>query len=656
MSERAFVAKRFDGGWATDKKVGIANSFAYSQSIDFRKSPSQFSVLPGPTREDQGNLHDLIQNQVIVADGTIYACGNNGYFYKRTTAGVWSAESSMVPSTFGMDYRQDADAVYICARKSVSLYQPISGTPSMKPAYYASSVATPNTTFEDGTSDTAYTINPDKEDGTTTTAIMTSFSENILNTRYFQSDIEPCNKISVFIDAKGTGNWTLTLHDGLNNVLGTSTVANASLTNNSWNDFSFTTATNAQVRLYVQPNARTYHIHLTSTVADGTIASSSANNLSTCNLRVYADRLIQTTNGMHPMQRFLQYECIGNANYLSVWEPLSDPPTNAEWLRHKLVFPQEYEVCGLAVFNEYLAIACQRTTTATNTPQDGIIFWWDGLSPTYNYLTKIPEGSPYAIHEYKNVVYYYAGGAWYAIGSPAAQPVKIRTMPGTDTEYSGTNPQIVVNPYCATVRNGIHMLGWPSTTTNTSINFGVYSWGAIDKNFPDSFGYSYPISTGDKNYTAQNNLTIGMVKSYGTQMWISWRDDTNGGYGIDIVDNSSAPTAFASWESLIEDNGFPGKEKMAAYVQATFATLPSDCTFKLKYKINRAANWTYSDMLSAADLPQPNIARFDVTGDVAQNRFNEIQTGIDIYSGTTTPMVTQMALVFDDLKSEALVA
>lgn len=655
MSEKAFVAKNFSGGWATDKKVGIPNSFAYSESIDFRKSPSQFSVLPGPRREDQGNLHDLIQNQVIVSDGTIYACGNAGYFYKRTTAGVWSAESSMVPSTFGMDYRQDADAIYVCGRKSVSLYQPISGSPSMKPAYYGSSIATPNTTFEDGTSDTTYTINPDKEDGTQTTAIMTSFSENILNTRYFQSDIEPCNQMAVFIADKGTGNWTLTLHDGLNNTLATKTIANASLNSNSWNNFSFTSATNNQVRLYVQPNARTYHTHITSTVADGTVASGSANNLSTCNLRVYADRLIQTANGMHPMQRFLQYECIGNGNYLSIWEPLSDPPTNAEWLRHKLVFPQEYEVCGLAVFNEYLAIACQRTTTATSTPQDGIIFWWDGLSPTYNYLTKIPEGSPYAIHEYKNVVYYYAGGAWYAIGSPASQPVKIRTMPGTDTEYSGANPQIVVNPYSATVRNGIHMLGWPSTTVNTSINFGVYSWGAIDKNFPDSFGYSYPISTGAKNYSAQNNLTIGMVKSYGTQMWTSWRDDLNGGYGIDIVDNSSTPTAFASWESLIEDNGFPGKEKMGAYVQATFATLPSDCSFKLKYKLNRATDWTYSDLLTAVDLPEPRIARFDITGDAAQNRFNEVQTGIDLYSGTTTPVVTQMALIFDDLRSESLI-
>lgn len=647
MAEKAFVNTNFSGGWSTGKKIGMKYAFANSQAIDYRSDPSQLSVLPQPRREDGGVLKDLITNQVITNDGTIYATGNAGYFYKRTTAGVWSAESSMVPGTFGIDYRQDADAIYICGNKSVSLYQPVSKNPSMKPAYYGASIATPNTS-----TDFQFTINPDQETGTSTTAIQTSFTENILVTRYFQSDIEPCNKISVFIANKGTGNWTLTLHDGLNNVLGTSTVANASLNSNSWNDFNFTTATNGQVRLYVSPNARTYHIHITSTVANGTVNSTVPNDLSTCNLRVWADRMVQPVNGMHPLARFQQFECFGNANYLSVWEPISDPPTNAEWQRHKLTFPQEYEVCGLAVFNEYLAIACERVTTGNQTPQDGIIFFWDGLSSTYNYLTKIPEGSPYTIHEYKNIIYYYAGGAWYAISSPASQPVKIRTMPNSDTTYSGSNPQIVVYPYAADVRNGIHMMGWPSTTTNQDIKFGVYSWGAIDKTFPDSFAYSYPISTGTTRYTVQNNLTIGMIKCYGTEMFISWRDDQNGNYGIDIVDNTSLPSSFAKWESLIEDNGFPGKQKTAVYIQTTFFGLPEDCSFKLKYKVNRADDWTYSDSFTSDNVTYPGIARFDVTG---MTRFYEFQYGIDIISGTTTPNFTQIAFIFNDNKEEGLI-
>lgn len=642
---KAFVNKNFGGGWSTDLKLGIKHSFAYSQAIDFRKSPSQITVLPQPRREDNGVLKDLVQNEVITNDGTIYATGSSGFFYKRTTAGVWSAESSMVPGTFGMDYRVDADAIYVCGRKSVSLYQPVSNSPSMKPAFYSTSLSTYNSPDI-----TDFNVSSYQMGSSQTTLITTAFNENSALKRFFQTDIEPLQSIGVFITAKGTGNWTLTLHDGLNNVLGTSTISNANLNNNTFNFFTFPNATNSQVRLYVKPNARTYHFHLTSTVADGTVSSSVKNDLSNCDLEMYADRMVQPTNGMHPMARFLQYECIGNANYLSVWEPLSDPPTNDEWQRHKLVFPQEYEVCGLAVFNEYLAIACERSTTSTDTPQEGIIFFWDGLSPSYNYLTKIPEGSPQSIHEYKNVIYYYAGGTWYAIGSPASQPVKIKTMPGTDTEYSGSNAQIKVYPYASTVRKGIHMMGWPSTTTNTNIKFGVYSWGAVDKNFPESFGYSYPISTGTQTYTAQNNLTIGMVKSYGSMMHISWRDDLNGGYGIDIVDNASTAATTAIWESIIEDNGFTSKEKSALYMQTTFLDLPDDCSFRLKYSINRG-DWIYSDVFNTDNVPYPNIARFDID---APNRFYEVQYGIEITSATTTPTFTMLALVFNDNDEESL--
>lgn len=646
MAIKAFVQRNFEGGWSTDLKVGIKNSFAYSRAIDFRKKPSQITVLPQPRREDNGVLKDLIQNEVMVNDGTIYATGNAGFFYRRDSGtGQWSLESSMVPGTFGMDYRIDADAVYVCGRKSVSLYQPVSVSPSMKPAFYSSSFST-----YDNSTNAGFNVNSYQVGSSQTTLITTAYNENSSLKRFFQTDIEPLQKVGVFIISKGTGDWTLTLHDGLNNVLATSTITNANLTNNVFNYFTFPNAANSQVRLYVKPNARTYHFHLTSTVADGTVSSTAKNDLGTCDLQVWADRMVQTTNGMHPMTRFLQYECIGNGNYLSVWEPLSDPPTNDEWQRHRLVFPQEYEVCGLAVFNEYLAIACERTTTSTDNPQEGIIFFWDGLSSTYNYLTKIPEGSPYAIHEYKNVIYYYAGGAWYAIGSPASQPVKVRTMPGVDGEFSGSSMQIKVNPYAATVRKGIHMMGWPSTTVNTDIQFGVYSYGAIDKNFPDSFGYSYPISTGTLTYTPQNNLTIGMVKSYGSLMHISWRDDINGGYGIDVVDNSSPPATTAIWESIIFDNGFTSKEKTGLYLLASFLDLPADCSFVLKYSINRG-DWVYSDPFTSTNQVYPGLARFDVTGN---NRFYEAEIGIEITSGTTTPTFTSLALIFNDNAEESL--
>lgn len=651
MATKGVVWQNFSGGWSTDLKIGIKNSQAYTQSIDFRKKPSQMTVLPGLVREDAGIAKDLMVNEVMTPTGKIFAFGNIGYIYDRTTAGVWSDIGKLGSSGFGMDYRQDSDTIYLTSNKTVSTLQPISGSPVLSPDRYNISFSTYNNSDNAGFNVSSYQINSNL-----TTQILTAINEGSTTLRYFQSDIEPLNKISVFIKAKGTGNWTLTLHDGLNNVLGTSTVTNSNLRNNDWNDFAFTSATNAQVRIYVAPNARTYHFHLTSTVNDGTVTSTGTNDLSTCDLMIYADRMIQTTNGLHPMTRFLQYEVFGNANYLSVWEPLSDPPTNDEWLRHKLVFPQEYEVCGLAVLNEYLAIACERKSTTD--VQDGIIFWWDGLSPSYNFFTRIPEGPPYALREYKNVVYYYAGGDEYAIAGANSLPEKIRSMPNSDSEYSGVNSSTVIYPYAATTRRGIHLFAYPSVTTNTNIKYGVYSWGAVDKNYPNSFGYSYILSTGSQNYSVSNNLKIGMVRNFGNLMHVSWQDDLNGGFGVDVINNSSVPAPYAKWQGMIFDSGYTGRQKQAVYMDVYYS-IPSGTSVKLGYSVDRGTFVT-SPSYTSTSLWQGEVgyARFAInTSSGTGGRFYEIQPQLEITNDatvTTSPEIYMISLVFDELKDEQL--
>lgn len=647
MSEVAVIWKSFEGGWATDHKIGPKNSFDFSQSIDFRKSPSQLTILPGPRRED-GVVNDLIQNEVMTGDGTIYAIGSSGSFYKRTTAGVWSVEANINIGTFGMDYRKDTDDIYLPTKKSVSRFASVSGTnPVMYMNYYGPSVSTYN-----NSSNIGFNVSASQFGSGLTYALQTSLVETGTTLRYFQSDIEPLTKISVFVVSKGTGDWTLTLHDGTNKVLGTSTVTNANLVNNTFNDFNFTTATNGQVRIYIAPNARTYHIHLTSTVADGTVATPTTNDLSACDLQVWADRLVQTNNGLHPMSRFLQYECFGNGNYVSIWEPISDPPTNTEWQRHKLVFPSDYEVCGMAVQNEFLVVAVERdTSNSVAVPQDGYLFFWDGTGATYSYFVHIPEGSPHGLHEHKNVLYYFSGVAWYAIAGPTTQPVKLRTMPGTNTEFSGSSTPIKVYPYASTIRRGTHLMAYPCQTVNTSIQFGVYSWGSVDKNYPDSFGYNYVISTNTQNYTAQNNLQIGMVKAFGDILHISWRDDLNGGYGIDVVDNTSSPESFAQWKSIIFDNGLPTKIKKAKFMQITFLSYPTGATIQPFYTINRGTS-VMDVVYNGTTVTYKGYNNYIRTEIVNPTDFFEIQVGFNLTATTTTPTITGISLVFEDNRGE----
>lgn len=673
MSKRPFINEVFVGGEATDKKVGIKYSFSKSQSIDFRSSPSQFTLLGRPTREDNAAVVDLVQNEVMTNSGDIFSLGDKGYVYRRDTDGVWGnfgnigSFGNLGSGAFGMLYRQDQRAVYLASSASVSSITTVDTNPSLNADYYNIS----KSTYNNNSNTPGLNVNSDQSDGALKTTIMTTFTEgSISQSRYFQTDIEPVNKIGVRIGSKGTGDWTMTIHDGLGGLLASVTVLNANLMNNDWNYFIFPD----QVRVNVAPAAQTYHFHLTATVADGNVFSTLMNDLSTADMSLWADRLIITDNGMHPMDQIQQFVVIGNGRYLSVWEPLGDPdPSNAEWQRHYLQFPPDLEVCGIASNNEYLYIACERTSVdPTQDPQGGVIFVWDGIQKAstqqnvttgaYNYFIPIPEGSPYAIHTYKNVVYYNAGGAWYALASTDSQPQKIRTLPFGENSRGNNNNETVVYPYAATTRNGIQLMAWPSVTTNENIPYGIYSWGQTDTTLPNSFGYSYLLSTGSTHWSDANNLTIGMVKSFGDTLHISWRDDSNetSKYGVDVVNSASDLPLYATWESLIFDNGYAGKYKEADYMNATWLPLPDGVRIRLKYAIDRG-DWQYSPYFSNSDPwfegNPATYASFSIGQELQQARFHEIQVGIDVYCEPgvfESPTITGVNLIYEDLVDESL--
>lgn len=653
MAYRPYVYNSWVGGQAVDKKTGIPNSFAYSQSLDFRKLPSQISVLPATARTDGGVVIDLVQNEVMTETGRTYSIGSGGNIYTCSPSGTWSLFGNIGQSgTFGINYRQDQNAIYIPGTTSVSSITNISSTPVLNPGFYGESKST-----YDNTTQAGFNVNSNQSGSGLTTDVLTAYTEdNTTQERFFQTDVQPISKIGVFPVTKGTGDWTLVVHDGLNNQLGTATVTNANLTNGQFNYFTFSTP----IQVNVGPNAaQTYHFHLTSTVADGTIASSAMNDLSSCDMELWANRLVATSNGLHPIVTFQQFEVIGNGRYLSVWENLGEAsPSNSAWQRQKLTFPPGYEVCGLTVFNEYLVIACEFVTTS-NSAQQGIIFYWDGLADTYNYFTRIPEGSPESIHEFENAVYYVAGGNWYIITSVAATPQKIRRLPGSENVYTGSTTRTRVYPNMGTVRYGIHLLGWPSTTSNTDIPYGVYSWGRVDYSQPNSFGYSYLLSTGTQAVTVSNNLTIGMVKNFGDTLHISWRDGS--AYGVDIVNSSSKPAAYSTWESLIYDGGMVTKEKQVSYIEASWLDIQDGVSVVLKYSINRGP-WVYSESFSNNNLyspdGMPNYGRLDVGNNsgTIEERFNELQVGVDVYCDTTVtqpPTIIGVSAILDPLTQEA---
>jgi hypothetical protein len=129
-----------------------------------------------------------------------------------------------------------------------------------------------------------------------TYTVPTSITENATNRHDFIPEKVAYNKeIDVYIVAKGTGNWTMTIHDGSNNPTQMCdqhdfssktnsyqvTIPNASLTNGAMNTFAIEWDNPA-------PDV-TYHYHLTSTVGDGTVKTTTANDLNTAYTIGYKD-------------------------------------------------------------------------------------------------------------------------------------------------------------------------------------------------------------------------------------------------------------------------------------------------------------------------------------------------------------------------------
>lgn len=627
MSKKPLIYQSWYGGKASNNKQGTPASFAYSRHVDFRKDGSSFTILPKTVKETATTVTDLITQMVQLPSGKIVAIGDAGGVYTRTTAGSWSKNGTALTDTAcGMVYNYQHDTIYIPGLTAMHSITNADGR------FSGGTFTVNNSTFGPSLDDSATS----SANTYTTTAAITETAVNMLS---FSPDIEPLYSVKIWVTTKGTGDLTVTMHDAANNVLGTKLIAVASLTNGALNEFVFTTP----VRMSAKPNPSTYHFHVTHDGAGtaSTIGSGTASDFSTARFETYGNRFVDPVNNFHPAMEFLQYIIVGNERYLTAWEPISQAsPSNTEYLRHKITFEPGWEVCGIDRYNEFAAVAVEkRSTNATSDFQEGRIYFWDGTAPTWNYYIPVPEGSPFSLSSYKDLLHWNAGGAWWAYAG--GEPVKLKTFPDTDSEYSDLADSTVVNPNMAAVRRGVFLMGYPTSTTNQSLQHGVYSWGAAEKNYPEAFGYSYTMSTGTRLNTGSNNLRIGMIKSFGDKLFVSWRDGAD--YGVDVVDNNSDPFAEATLENLIFDDGRPDKDKIALERVITFEALPTGCTVTPKYKVNRATNWTSGTAAVAGDT------------EVKQNinlRHKEIQLAVDLVATTATPKIISDVTIIETLESE----
>ena len=628
----------FYGGLSTDDKIGIENSYADGVCLDVRKSPSQMSVLP-QAREftDAGVITGLITAMCQTKDGTIWGLDEDGKIYSIDSEyHINKINTSALSTGHGLVYSQQKDAlVFTDGSAAIYTYGQI-----INPRNNARKV----TQFSDMDDFSEYVVNsitknyngdyisnpsiPRNDAGTygNTTentptyydfACLTTISENENDKALFLPAISPIIKIGVYVKTKGTGTLKVVVHDINNNVVAESgTVAASSITDASYvyftvlpnpsviegegNQFETTPWSGATMEAGSE-----YHIHVVASTNDyvlQTVTTDSNNNASLyygMRLAAKGKVLAYVFNGKHPIA-IGEKIYIGNGRYLAeMGSAPYDMLTDTDYIPNRLRLDDGYEVCSIATTDEYVVIGAEKfSNDASRGFQDGKIYFWDGTADNPNFYIECPMGSPHAMFNYQNILYIIINGALYAY-TGGKELIKVRTMRGTDTEYSGENTLHDVYPNMMAVRREIMMVGFPSYTTSTKTRFGIHGWGSIDKNFPNCFTYNYkvPGATAGQYNTADQQLRIGCVYNFGDTLLYGYEVTTTThpegaepvttiDPSLAIIDNSSSAANDFYWESLVYDAGSPILEKSALRIGVYFNALPTGATITPIYRID----------------------------------------------------------------------
>jgi len=435
-----------------------------------------------------------------------------------------------------------------------------------------------------------------------TYTLATTIGEGATHRQTFVPEKDPQKSIEVDINTVGTGDWTLTVHDALNREVASVTVANAQLHTGVY-EFTFASVWRPII-------GATYHFHLTSTVADGVVVSGTTVDLETARFWSHYQFLVDDV--YHPMEQFLDFMVIGNERYLAKFE------AGDSYEPHQLTFSSGWRVRCLAFWREFIAIGCWKGDTITDYDQ-GRIFFWDGVSDTFNHSIPVPEGGVNAMFGTQDVLFIVAGYTGeiliYTGGGAAQKYNKIPRL--TNNKY------LEIAPSAITMwRSNIHF-GVGLNTDSEAVQKGVYTIGTAQRQYPTSLGFDYPTSLGEQT---SSNVKIGLVYPSGQDLYVGWQNINT--YGIDKISVDNDVYSEGTLELLIREISSISKEGYPLTLRADFEALEDGESLRLKYKANREDNWNYSEYEDTEGATSTKLR--------LPSRMTEIQVGVDFATTAST--------------------
>lgn len=591
------------------EKRGIAR---FIKNLDNLRDPNYLTQ----TRKTTKVSGETVTNLVLWAtdgspfDTNRYFYDLGGNIYRETSGGTWS-NLRTVSSAAGNGFLMFDDYLYYALNAELGRYGKLSGTPAFSDAF-----------LSDGTTDKDPGTDASLTTGATgsTYAVTTSITETATHRQTFVPTRDPLKAIAIDIATVGTtADWTITVHDSNNTTIGSVTKANATLATQV-NTFTFSTP------LRVVPG-NSYHYHVTATNTTGTPAvdTGTASDLEDSYFITYFGILISAT--WHPIAAIDDVVVIGNKDYLAYWDQATYNPNYIK-LRAGM------QVRSLASFDEFIVAAAFMGDTFEEA-EFARLYFWDGIGTTINFYTDVTFGAPNVVCNHANNLFgVYGNRGQIKQGNSPFQTVRDIVPNLADGKV------IEVYPGAITSFEDRLLIGYSGLTDDSSIDQGVYIIGSQSNEDPVSMSLGYVLSTGT---TTGTSVKIGCVKSFGSDLYIGWRDGAT--YGVDKVAAGDTLAASGSWESTVFDGGKTNKDKSALNLVVTFESLASGETVTPKYDINRSGSFTTGTVGGSGDT-RVNF--------VINKRFKEIEFGFDFTSSSNTALkITGIYFFYDDLEEEA---
>ena len=164
---------------------------------------------------------------------------------------------------------------------------------------------------------------------------------------------------------------------------------------------------------------------------------------------------------------------------------------------------------------------------------------------------------------------------------------------------------------------------------STTVYRGAYSYGQVNKNYPNSLNFDYIPSHGTYQGTAAMITAVKGISP--SQFYIAWQNGA-GTVGVDQISTTLYNTA-SRYESMVFDDKQPYKDKYVKLVKNSFKPLAVGESVVTEYKLDSQSSWSVL-----------GTASYSVDGAITEKRYNvdwqakDIQLGMTMAgNGTTAP-------------------